>query len=91
MSDALRLGPRMVASREQRRCAEQTYVLLSEYDALAARLADAERERDALRELLLDIQDDLKIGAHPHLYKDRIDAALERTPEPAQPGGRVGT
>ena len=105
-------------SKFQADCARQTSLALIDagvksfgfnadgVKALAARLAEAERERDkalvkadtlqflvnqreitidslerereALRELLRDIDDDLEIGAHPQLYRDRIHAALER-------------
>ena len=43
--------------------------------SIKARLAAADA-------LLRDIRDDLDIGAHPQLYKDRIDAYLAREGKP---------
>ncbi len=47
MSNALRLGSFMVAARVERGEPEQVYVLASDYAELAARLAEAERDRDS--------------------------------------------
>lgn len=48
----------------------------SEFKELQERLAEVERERDALRELLRDIRPDSYNPDHIR----RIDAALERQP-----------
>lgn len=53
-----------------------SWVHADDYDALAARLAAAEWELDALRELLRECQEE---GMHGEL-SDRIDVVLERQP-----------